>query len=157
MHKRTDLLVRNQDETTVEDCRGNDTVYAIDSAGRVTAVEDALGRIRSQAWTANSDVATATDAFASGGTPGNTTTYSYDLLNNATGVTLPTGAAASAAYATGVSCPGTGGTAYQPKCSTDAAGNGKRFDYDANGNLTAVTDSTSGGTGVVTHQDWSTA
>jgi RHS repeat-associated protein len=131
--------------TTVKDGRGKSAKYTIDTQGRVTKATDALGRVRANTWTANSDVATTTDAT----TPGQTTTYSYDALNNAVGTTLPTGAAASAAYATGVGCAGTGGTAYQPKCTTDAAGAGKAFEYDAKGNPTKVTDTTSGGTGAV--------
>ena len=136
--------------TEVTDGRGKTATYSIDSLGRVASTEDALGNTRSQTWTANSDIATTTDAL--GGTPGNTTTYSYDSLNNATSVALPTGAAASAVYATGVGCTGSGGSAYQPKCSTDAAGNGKAFKYDSNGNVTGIEDTTSGGTGAVTQQ-----
>ncbi|MCW4384905.1 DUF6531 domain-containing protein [Salinibacterium sp. SYSU T00001] len=139
-------------QTALTDPRGKVSTFAIDSSGRVTSVTDPLNRTRSQTWTPNSDVATTTDALASGSTPGNTTTYSYDALNNAVGVSLPTGAAASAAYATGVGCAGTGGTAFQPKCTTDAAGNGKAFEYDAAGNLTKVTDTTAGGTGAVPEQ-----
>jgi RHS repeat-associated protein len=134
--------------TTVKDGRGKSAKHTIDAQGRVTKATDALGRVRATTWTANSDVATTTDAT----TPGQTTTYSYDALNNAVGTTLPTGAAASAAYATGVGCAGTGGTAYQPKCTTDAAGAGKAFDYDAKGNPTKVTDTTAGGTGAVPQQ-----
>jgi RHS repeat-associated protein len=136
--------------TTVTDGNGNASKYTIDSAGRVTNTEDALHRPRSQKWTTSGDIEyTSADGFASTGTPGNQTTYTYDTIGNATSVKLPTGAAASATYATGTSCAGTGGTEYQMKCSTDAAGNGKTYDYDANGNLTTVKDSTTGGTGAV--------
>ncbi|MDJ0348394.1 RHS repeat-associated core domain-containing protein [Cryobacterium sp. PH29-G1] len=137
-------------QTTVTDGRGKTATFTIDTAGRVTTATDALGRSRSKTWTANSDVATSTDALGTG--PGNTTTFAYDALNNAVGVALPTGAAASAAYATGVGCTGTGGTTFQPKCSTDSAGAGKAFTYDAKGNPTKVTDTTTGGTGSVPQQ-----
>jgi RHS repeat-associated protein len=139
-------------QTTVTDGRGKVSTHKIDTSGRVTSAIDALGRTRAKTWTANSDVATTTDASGSGSTPGQTTTYAYDSLNNAVGTTLPTGAAASAAYATGVGCAGAGGTPFQPKCSSDDAGNGKSFDYDANGNLTKVSDSTAGGSGAVPQQ-----
>jgi len=139
-------------QTTVTDPNGKASVFTIDSSGRVSAAKDALNRTRSQTYTPNSDIASTTDGFASGGTPGNTTLNAYDSLNNATSTTLPTGAAASAAYATGVGCAGTGGTAYQPKCSTDASGASKKYDYDAAGNQTAITDTTSGGTGAVTQK-----
>lgn len=136
-------------QTTVTDPRGGVAVYTLDTQGRVTSAKDALNQTRSQSWTANSDVQTTTDGLAAGGTPGNVTTTAYDALNNATSTTLPTGAAASAQYATGVNCTGTGGTSFQPKCSKDASGAGQSFDYDAAGNLLKVTDTTSGGTGVV--------
>lgn len=136
-------------QTTVTDGNGHASEYAIDSSGRVTSATDALGRTRSQTWTASDDIATSTDAFASGSTPGNITTYSYDTLGNRTGTALPTGAAASATYTRGTSCAGTGGSDYQLKCATDAAGHGTSYDYDTNGNLTSVTDTTAGGTGAV--------
>ncbi|RWZ52838.1 hypothetical protein ELQ90_02530 [Labedella phragmitis] len=84
---------------------------------------------------ANSYIATTTDASASGPTPGNSTTYSYDAIGTVTSVSLPTGAVASATYATGTSRAGTGGTKFQPNSSIDAAGNGKKFDYDGNNNV----------------------
>lgn len=69
---------------------------------------------------ANSDVQTSTDAL----TAGNVTKYQFDGNNNVTQATLPTGAAATAAYSIGGSCTGTSsGTAYEPKCSTDGSGN----------------------------------
>ena len=133
--------------TTVTDGNGHASTYIIDSSGRVTKVTDALGHARSTTWTANSAVATTTDALGSGSTPGNLTTYSYDSLNNATGISYPTGAAASATYATAGTCTGTGGGPNLPKCTTDDAGNSKSFNYDSAGNLLNAHDSTSGGTG----------
>ncbi len=139
-------------QTTVTDPRGGKTVHRIDGQGKVVSATDQLGHLRSATWTANSDVQTTTDGLASGSTPGNVTTTAYDALNNATSTALPTGAAASAQYATGVNCPGTGGTSYQPKCSKDASGVGQSFDYDAAGNLLKITDTTPSGTGVVPSQ-----
>ncbi|MDJ0336751.1 RHS repeat-associated core domain-containing protein [Cryobacterium sp. PH31-O1] len=139
-------------QTTVTNPNGSASVFTIDTAGRVTATKDALNRSRSQSWTANNDVATTTDALAAGGTPGNITTLAYDALNNVTTTTLPTGAAASAVYATGVNCTGTGGTAFQPKCTTDASGATKKYDYDTAGNILASTDTTTSGTGAVTQR-----
>ncbi|WP_125131809.1 RHS repeat-associated core domain-containing protein [Microbacterium sp. 10M-3C3] len=126
-------------QTVVTDSNDHPATYTIDSQGRVTAAKDALNRTQSQTWTANSDIATSTDAFATG----NITTYTYDGNNNQTGAQLPTGAAASAVYAVGANCsaPNTG-TAYQPKCSTDDAGNKKQYQYDPAGNLTKQTDTT---------------
>lgn len=144
--------------TTVTDGRGNTATFTLDSQGRVLSAKDALGRTRSQTWTSNSDVATTTDALGAGSTPGNVTTYSYDQLNNATGISYPTGAAASATYAQGTSCPGAGsGNPYQPKCTKDDAGNGKQLEYDAAGNLTKVVDSTAGGTAAAEERTYENA
>jgi RHS repeat-associated protein len=143
----------NSGQTKVKDARNNESTFAIDTAGRITSATDPLGRKRAQTWTANSDVATSTDAFASGSTPGNVTTMSYDALGNQTGASLPTGAAASAVYAQGTGCPSGGtGNPYLAKCTTDAAGNKKSLTYDAAGNLTQEADTTTGGTGAVTQK-----
>jgi RHS repeat-associated protein len=136
--------------TTVKDGNGNTATYTVDSSGRVTAAKDALGRSKSKTWTANSDVQTTTDALGSGQTAGNVTTYSYDQLNNATGVSYPTGAAASATYAQGTSCPTAGsGNPNLPKCSSDDAGNKNQFTYDTAGNLTGTTSTDKSGSGAV--------
>ena len=136
-------------QTVLTDGNGHATTYAIDTQGRVLSATDALGHKRSSTYTSNSDVQTTTDALGSGQTPGNQTTYGYDSLNNLSTVSLPTGAAASAAYAVGGNCPNAGtGNPYLPKCSKDDAGNGTSFTYDANGNPTTIKDSTTGGTGV---------
>lgn len=126
-------------QTTVTDSNGKTATYTKDNLGRITTTKDALNRTRSQTWTANSDIATATD-----GTGSNVTTYTYDGNANRTNAQLPTGAAASAAYTVGSGCsaPNTG-TAFQPKCSTDDAGNKKSFQYDAVGNVLKQTDTTS--------------
>jgi RHS repeat-associated protein len=132
---------------------GGVSTYALDTSGRVTSVTDPLGRTRSQTWTPNSDLATATDAMGGAGTnggagtAGNITTYSYDTLNNRTAVTLPTGAASRAAY---TATSGSTGTAYQPKTATDPSGHIKAYTYDSVGNVVSVRDTTSttaGGTG----------
>ena len=144
--------------TTVTDGNGHTATYTIDSSGRVSASKDALNRSRSTTWTANSDVQTSTDALGSGSTAGNVTAYSYDQLNNATGVSYPTGAAASATYAQGTSCPGAGsGNPSLPKCTKDDAGNGKSFQYDTSGNLTGASDSTTGGTAAAETYTYETA
>jgi RHS repeat-associated protein len=135
------VFTYNSGQTIVTDPNGNNATYTIDSEGRVSATKDALNRTRSQTWTANSDVATTTDGIGT-----NVTTYTYDGSNNQTNAQLPTGAAASAAYAVGTGCsaPNTG-TAFQPKCSTDPAGNSSQYQYDASGNLTKQTNTTGGG------------
>ncbi|MET2012979.1 RHS repeat-associated core domain-containing protein [Microbacterium chocolatum] len=137
----TTQFTYNAGETVVTDPNGNTSKFKIDGEGRVTETYDGLNRKRSQTWTANSDVQTTTDALAQG----NQTVYTYDGNANQTRAQLPTGAAASAAYAIGANCsaPNTG-TAFQPKCSTDAAGNTKQYQYDASGNLTKQTNTTGG-------------
>ncbi|MCC4907921.1 RHS repeat-associated core domain-containing protein [Microbacterium sp. cx-59] len=125
-------------QTVVTDSNGHSSTYGKDSSGRVTSTKDALNRTRSQQWTANSDISQNTDAIGT-----NNTVYTYDGSNNRTSAQLPTGAAASAAYAVGANCsaPNTG-TAFQPKCSTDDAGNKKQYQYDGAGNITKQTDNT---------------
>ena len=136
-------------QTILTDGNGHATTYAIDSQGRVLSATDALGHKKSSTYTSNSDVQTTTDALGSGQTPGNQTTYGYDSLNNLSTVSLPTGAAASAAYAVGGNCPNAGaGNPYLPKCSKDDAGNGVSYSYDSSGNPTTIKDSTTNGTGV---------
>ncbi len=125
-------------QTVVTDSNGNAATYFIDAEGRVTSTKDALNRERAQTWTANSDIQSTTDALGT-----NTTTYTYDGSGNRTEAQLPTGAAAAAVYAIGVDCaaPNTG-TAFQPKCSTDDAGNSKQYEYDTAGNLLKQSDTT---------------
>ncbi len=125
-------------QTVVTDSNGNAATYLLDAEGRVTSAKDALNRERSQVWTANSDIESTTDALGT-----NTTTYTYDGSGNRTEAQLPTGAAAAAVYAVGVDCaaPNTG-TAFQPKCSTDDAGNSKQYEYDTAGNLLKQSDTT---------------
>lgn len=148
-YDRTTTYGYSSGQTTVTDGNGHTTTYAIDSLGRVTSTTDPLSHTHSQVWKASTDsIASTMDASS----PGNSTTYSYDSLNNAVGVSYPTGAAASATYALGTSCTGTGGSAYQVHCTSDAAGNGKKFDYDSSGNLVKITDTTTGGTGAATQQ-----
>lgn len=128
------------DQTEVTDARGNTATYVLDGQGRQIEAIDANGNSRTQEWTANSDIAEATDALTGGANGGNTATYSYDELNNATGYTLPTGAAASAAYAQGVDCPNAGsGNQYLAKCATDTDGNITEYEYDEAGNRTTET------------------
>jgi len=136
-------------ETQVSDSESDVSTFKIDPQGRVLSSKDPLNRTRSSTWTANSDVRTSTDAFANGSTPGNSTTYAYDELGNQTTVTLPTGAAAAALYATGTNCTGGGGTAYQVKCATSDTGAKTANTYDSAGNLLTQKDTTAGGTGAV--------
>lgn len=140
-------------KTIVKDARGNSSTFTLDTQGRVTIAKDQLGNERSQTWNTNSNVQSSTSAFASDSTAGNSTTYDYDALNNATQISLPTGAAASAQYAVDPKCPTAGsGNPNLPKCSQDSAGNSKSMQYDTAGNLTSVKDTTSGGTGATVQQ-----
>lgn len=136
-------------QTRVADSNENVSVFKYDAQGRITSATDPLGRIRSNTYTSNSDVTTSTDALASGSTPGNSTTYAYDALGNQTTVTLPTGAGAAAAYSAGSNCTGSGGTAYQVKCTTSDTGARTVNTYDTAGNLLSTKDGTQNGTGAV--------
>lgn len=133
--------------TTETDAASNTTTYTLDSLGRVTAVKNALGKTRSQTWTANSDIATAVDALGSTPSAGNATKFSYDSNNNLTAASIPTGAGAAAQYANstapGAACSSTDTThPYLVKCSEDAQGNQTSDTYDTAGNLTRTSDTT---------------
>ena len=132
------IFTYSSGQTVVTDANGHNATYTINSDGLVTATKDGLNRTRSQQWTANMDIETTTDAIGS-----NDTTYTYDGSGNRLSAQLPTGAAASATYAIGSGCgaPDTG-TAFQPKCSQDDAGNKKQYEYDAAGNLIKQRDTT---------------
>ncbi len=134
---------------------GKKWTYAIDAVGRVTKVTDPLGRARSASWTANSMIATTTDAMGAGGTGGNITKYTWDTANNPTQVQIPTGAVTSAVYTTGGACASTdSANPDRPKCITDDAGNKTSMAYDAVGNLTSKTDTTATG-GAALKYTWS--
>ncbi|MGJ7440501.1 RHS repeat domain-containing protein [Aquipuribacter sp. MA13-6] len=137
-------------ETTQTSPIGGTTTYTFDSLGRATNVEDPLGNERSQTWTPNSDIATATDAMGTGGVGAGVTEYTYDEVNNLTAVAAPTGAATQAAYGQGDTCDTTDTDhPYQAKCLTDDAGNTTSLTYDTPGNVTSVEDTSDGG-GAVT-------
>jgi len=60
------------------------------AAGGVIAVKKALGKTKSQTWTANSDIASAIDALGSPPRPpGTRPGSSYDSNNNLTAVAIP--------------------------------------------------------------------
>lgn len=123
------------------------STFTLDSSGRITQAMDQLGRVRSQEWTANSDVSSALSSSASGGPASTPTTFDFDNGNNLTKATLPTGAAATFAYATDTSCPDAqAGNPNRPKCATDPAGNRTSMTYDQAGNQ--LTSSKQGPTGV---------
>ena len=112
-------------KTTVTDANGNPAVHEFDDKGRQIKATDALGHQQSRTWTANSDVNTTTDSLS------NSTTYSYDPLNNLIGTQLPTGAKNVVGY-TSPAHP------HLPTQVTDASGNQATREYDTKGNLTKV-------------------
>jgi len=133
---------------------GKNTMFALDTLGRVTAVTDPLGHTRAQTYTANSDVQKAVDAMGTANTPANETTYTYDTNNNLTAVKAPTGASATAAYTNNPSTNGSptctsnnSGSLYQAHCTSDPQQNQQRYSYDGNGNLFYAEDWTGGGAG----------
>ncbi|WP_409483477.1 DUF6531 domain-containing protein [Arsenicicoccus dermatophilus] len=80
----TEFAYPSATTTTEKNPKGATTTYTLDSSGRVTKVADPLGHARSATWTANSTVATTTDAMGTGGTGGNVTSYTWDSANNPT-------------------------------------------------------------------------
>lgn len=149
----TKTYVYTAGQTVFTDGNGDATTFAIDSSGRMTSYTDANGNGQSQHWTGY-NVDQSTNGIGTGST-GYQTVNTYDSLNNQITTKLPTGATASAQYALGTGCAGSGGDGYQLRCSADASGNTKQNDYDSAGNLLQTTDTSataSGGTGAITQR-----
>ncbi|WP_164710174.1 RHS repeat-associated core domain-containing protein [Euzebya pacifica] len=128
-------------ETVVTDPNGHDTTYAFDRQGRITEVEDALGRDRQTSWTASASVASFSDL------DGNATinTYSTDARYNLESVELPTGAQTAFAY-TDTDNP------YAPSAVTSPQGNTTSIDYDSLGRPVTITDPTTACSGAACTQ-----
>ncbi|MFC5290039.1 RHS repeat-associated core domain-containing protein [Actinokineospora guangxiensis] len=112
-------------QTTMTDPNGNKTVYTLDAQGRQISAKDALGHTRSQAWTANSSIQSTTDGLS------NSTTGTYDTLDNLISTTLPTGATTTIGY-TSTAHPN------QPTSVKDPTGNERTLSYDSAGNITKI-------------------
>lgn len=109
-------------KTTEKDPRGNTSTYFYDSSGRQTKATDPLGHDQSKTWTANSDVASTSNAL------GANITYGFDGKNNPVSATQPTGAKTVTGY-TDPAHP------TLPTSVTDPQGNQITGVYDATGNL----------------------
>jgi RHS repeat-associated protein len=112
-------------QTTVTDPEGGESTFEFDDSGRQTSATDQVGNTRSQTWTANSDVATTTDALQA------SVTYDYDEFNNLIGTELPTGAATSVGF-TDTANPA------KPTSVTTPDGDTLEMSYDDAGNLTSA-------------------
>lgn len=143
--ERTESFSYGDGEAVVTDRAGNESTIELDDQGRQISATDQLGRERSQEWNANSDLTSSTSGASTGGAAGDISVYEYDEAGNRTGISLPTGAAASASYQVGDACDNGGsGTPYQVKCAEDTEGNEATYDYDAAGNLLGVTNESGG-------------
>ncbi|MCK9871004.1 hypothetical protein MRI28_15405 [Nocardiopsis dassonvillei] len=112
-------------QTTVTDPGGGESTFEFDDQGRQTSATDQVGNTRSQTWTANSDVATTTDALEA------SVTYEHDEFNNLIGTELPTGAATSVGF-TDTANPA------KPTSVTTPDGDTLEMSYDDAGNLTSA-------------------
>ncbi|MGW7533307.1 RHS repeat-associated core domain-containing protein [Amycolatopsis sp. NPDC054798] len=112
-------------QTTETDPNSHSATYKYDTQGRQTSATDALGHTLAQTWTANSDLQTSVDGL------NNTTTNSYDPLNNLIGTQLPTTAKASVGY-TDAAHP------HLPTTVTNPAGDKISRSYDNAGNVTKI-------------------
>lgn len=79
-------------QTTETDPNGNKVVYTFDDDSRQISAKDALGHTQSRTWTASSDVQSTTDGL------NNSSTSTYDSLNNLISTKLPTGATNTVGY-----------------------------------------------------------
>ncbi|MDT8909367.1 RHS repeat-associated core domain-containing protein [Amycolatopsis sp. PS_44_ISF1] len=112
-------------QTTETDPSSHSVTYKYDSQGRQTSATDALSHSQAQQWTANSDVQTTADGL------NNSTTNSYDPLNNLIGTQLPTGAKTGVGY-TDAAHP------HLPTTVTDPAGDKISRTYDDAGNVKTI-------------------
>ncbi|WP_328806955.1 RHS repeat-associated core domain-containing protein [Nocardiopsis coralli] len=108
--------------TTVTDPGGGESTHEFDDMGRQTEATDQVGNTRSQEWTANSDVASTTDALEA------SVSYDYDDANNLIGTELPTGAETAVGY-------GDSANPAKPTSFTGPDGNELSFTYDEAGNM----------------------
>lgn len=112
-------------ETAVEDPNGGESTFVFDDQGRQTEASDQVDNTRSQTWTANSDVATTTDALEA------SVTYEHDDFNNLIGTELPTGASTSVGF-TDTANPA------KPTSVTTPDGDELSMSYDDAGNMTSA-------------------
>lgn len=112
-------------ETVVTDPGGGESTFTFDDQGRQTDAVDQVGNTRSQTWTANSDVATTTDALEA------SVTYDFDEFNNLIGTELPTGAATAVGFADTTNPA-------KPTSVTTPDGDTLEMSYDDAGNLTSA-------------------
>ncbi|MGW4489866.1 RHS repeat-associated core domain-containing protein [Amycolatopsis sp. NPDC004368] len=112
-------------QTTETDPNSHSATYHYDSQGRQTSAVDALGHEQKATWNANGDVETTADGL------NNSTTNSYDPLNNLIGTQLPTGAKTSVGY-TDATHP------HLPTTVTDPAGDKISRTYDDAGNVKTI-------------------
>lgn len=112
-------------QTTYTDPNGNRSVHTFDGEGRQISAKDALGHTQAQTWTTNGDLQSVTDGL------NNSTTATFDTLENLTTTKLPTGATATIGY-TNTALPNL------PTSIKDPEGNELTRDYDSAGNLTEV-------------------
>ncbi|RAS67365.1 RHS repeat-associated protein [Lentzea atacamensis] len=112
-------------QTTMTDPNSNKTVYTFDDENRQISAKDANGNTQSRTWTANSDIQSVTNGL------NNSTTATYDTLDNLISTKLPTGASTTVGY-TNTSLPNL------PTSVKDPAGNEITRDYDSAGNLTKI-------------------
>ncbi len=130
---------------TATDALGKQTVYGYDSLNRVITTTDPLGRSTYASYDLAGNRTSLTDAL------GRVTTYGYDALDRTSAITYSGGATPNVRYtytATGQRArmtDGTGATTYgydaldRVITTTNGAGNGVGYGYDAVGNTTTIT------------------
>ncbi|MBE3000738.1 hypothetical protein IDM40_18845 [Nocardiopsis sp. HNM0947] len=112
-------------ETTVEDPNGGESGFVFDDQGRQTEATDQVDNTRSQTWTANSDIATTTDALEA------SVTYEHDEFNNLIGTELPTGAETAVGFTDGANPA-------KPTSVTTPDGDELSMSYDDSGNMVSA-------------------
>ena len=128
----------------VRDRLGNTTVYTYDENGNILKTVDALGNVSLNTYDASNNVLTKTDAL------GNITSYTYDANNNLITTVNKEGTAISSVYQDNKIVSITkddllfGQFEYDANGNvssvTDANGNTTELEYDSKGNMLSATD-----------------
>lgn len=121
--------------TIVTDDRGGETLYRHNALGLVEAERDPLGHEQQWRWSDAGALLEYRDA------EGRSSTFDYDMLNRLVGKSEPGGARTRLAYAelidaSSLSSPSLGLPVFAARPGSD----GESFDYDARGQLVAMTD-----------------
>lgn len=118
-----------QNQRTVNELNGQDTIYTLNNYGNPLRIEEPLGKTTEMTWSIN--LGEPDNVMRSKADSNGTTTYVYDSKGNITLETDPAGNSISTTWDESYSLP---------VARTDRNDNSQSWEYDSNGNLTKYTD-----------------